>query len=156
MPMPAFITRSVNRRSPAETFAYMTTLGNWPTFRGFGPLPGIRAASTPDGTLAVGTRVRVENTDNTVHHECITGFEPGRRYAVSMELVSPAAFLLARIDEEVILSDTPQGTEVWRRFEMVPRGFWAWPLVALIASCLLRPAVQRHDRVVAEALNAQG
>lgn len=149
--MPSFVTQSQNRRSPAETFAYITTLANWSSFPGHGPLPAIVRA-TADEPLRLGTRVRVENSDRSVHHEVVTAFEPERRYSTRMELVPPASYLMKCIDEDVILTPTASGTQVTRRFETVPRSWFTAPLVALITFALLRPAVRKHDRAVAAAL----
>ena len=56
---------------PPERIAeQILDLGLWPGFRGYGPLPGIRAAEfearTPE---VVGTRIRVMDTDGSVHVE---------------------------------------------------------------------------------------
>lgn len=149
--MPCFVTESLNTSSPSASFDYVTTLANWATFPGYGPMPGIVRASAT-GPLGLGVRVRVENTDGTVHHERVTAFEPARRYAVRMELVRPASWLMRHIDEEVCFEANGAGTRVTRRFETVPRSFLTAPLVALITRFLLRPAVEAHDRVVANAL----
>lgn len=149
--MPSFVTQSENRRSPAETFAYITTLANWSSFRGHGPLPAIVRASATE-PLRLGTRVRVENSDGSVHHEVVTAFEPDRRYSTRMELVPPASYLMKHIHEDVVLTPMDAGTQVTRRFETVPRSWFTAPLVALMTFVLLRPAVRKHDRAVAAAL----
>jgi hypothetical protein len=149
--MPSFVTQSQNRRSPAETFAYITTLANWSSFPGHGPLPAIIRA-TADEPLRLGTRVRVENSDGSVHHEIVITFEPDRRYSTRMELVPPASYLMKYIHEDVVLTATAAGTQVTRRFETVPRSWLTAPLVALITFVFLRPAVRKHDHAVAAAL----
>lgn len=149
--MPCFVTESLNSSSPAASFQFVTTLANWSTFAGHGPMPGIVRASAAE-PLGLGVRVRVENTDGSVHHERVTAFEPGLRYAVRMELAPPASWLMVHIDEEVRFEPSGAGTRVIRRFETVPRSFLTAPFVALITRFLLRPAVEAHDRVVASAL----
>lgn len=159
MYVPTFVTTRDNLRSPDETFTYIVTLANWTEFRGYGFLPGIVEASLPDGApippasrqVALGSRIRVENTDGSVHHEVVQAFEPGRRYAIRMELAPPVSYLMARIDERVDLEATPTGTRVTRTFDVVPRGWWTAPLVWLVAK-VLRRAVVRHDEAVAGAL----
>lgn len=150
--MPAFVSESDFEGSPEATFDLMVTLENWPTFKGHGPLPGIVRATAPGGILALGTRVRVENTDRSVHHEQVVAFERGRRFAVRMELSPPASWLMQHIDEEVVLTATAQGTHMWRRFETAPRFFFTLPLVLLITHLLLKPAVMKHDRLFGEQL----
>ncbi|MSP55911.1 MAG: hypothetical protein EXR69_09960 [Myxococcales bacterium] len=56
--MPAFVVESDRIRTPADTFAYMINVENWPGCTGHGPLRGIVRASSPGGTMAVGTLVR--------------------------------------------------------------------------------------------------
>jgi hypothetical protein len=155
--MPGFTTVTENLSTPEETFAFVVTLSNWPTFRGFGPLPGIVSASVPDGTVVgLGARVRVTNTDGSVHHERVTTFDPPRRYAVRMELGPPASRVLASIDEDVELQAVAGGTRVHRRFVVRPRSWLTSPLAWLVTHAFLRPAVRRHDRAVAAALSARG
>ncbi len=149
--MPTFTTVSTNPASPEANFTFVTNLENWPTFTGFGPLPGIRRA-TANAPLALGTRVRVENTDNSVHQEIVTAFEPGRRYAVRMEVVPPASWLMRHIDEELLLEPVEAGTRVHRRFTTVARSWLTAPVVWFITFFLLKPAVLKHDAVAAQAL----
>lgn len=138
---------------PAEVFRFVVTLANWPSFTGYGPLPGIVEASLPPGeALRLGARVRVQNTDGSVHHEVVTAFEPGARYAVRMELGPPASRLMSGIDEEVLLEPDGGGTRMTRRFTTPARSGWTRPVVWLVTHLLLRPAVRRHDRAVAAAL----
>lgn len=149
--MPSFVTQSENASTPAASFDYVTTLSNWSMFAGRWPMPGIVSATAPQ-PLALGVRVRVENTDGSVHHERVTAFEYGRRYAIRMELSPPASWLMQHIDEELVFEAAGEGTRVIRRFETVPRSALTAPFVALITPFLLRPAVEAHDRVVARAL----
>lgn len=150
--MPRFETRSTLPRPPAIVFAHILDLSQWPSFRGFGPLPGIvRAALAGPGPLGLGARIRVTNTDGSVHHEVVEELVPGERYRVCMELTPPASWLMARIDEIVTLSPAPVGTEIRRCFEVVPRSPLTTPLCWLIAK-LLRRAVEAHNRAVAKAL----
>lgn len=154
--MPGFVTSSIVPRPPETVFAYIVDLDNWPSFRGWGPLPGIVRAELADGTrqLVVGARVRVTNTDGSVHHEIVEELVPGRRYRVRMELGAPAAALMARIDEQVDLEATSQGTLVRRRFDVTARSWQTAPLAWLVAKLLLYRAVRAHDWSLADALGA--
>ena len=152
--MPTFTTSSLNGRSPAETFAFIVDLSRWPMFRGYGPLPGIVEATLEQGPWGPGARVRVRNTDGSVHHEVVRTWEPVRRYAIVMELVPPASHLMAAIEEEVVLRPEDGGTRVLRTFRTVPRGWWTAPMVWLLTRFFLRPAVEAHDRAVAAALGS--
>lgn len=153
--MPSFTAISKTAAAPAEVFRFIVTLANWPAFRGFGPLPGITEASTDGGApLALGSRVRVCNTDGSIHHEVVTAFEPPARYAVRMELGPPASRIMRWIDEDVRLEPVSGGTCIRRRFQTRARSWITAPLVWLVTVLLLRPAVRRHDRAVAAALGA--
>jgi hypothetical protein len=137
--------------TPDEAFAFVVDLSRWPLFRGFGPLPGIVEA-TCEGPMALGSRVRVRNTDGSVHTEVVAGFEPGHRYAVRMELVPPASQVMASIEEEVTFEPVAGGTRVRRRFVATPRAWFTTPLAWLFGGFLLQHAVLRHDAAVAAAL----
>jgi hypothetical protein len=153
--MPSFESTFTAARSPAEIFDLICDLSNWPLFRGYGPLPGIAEARLPEGQrVALGARIRVENTDGSVHHEVVTAFEPGRRYAVRMELSPPASYVMASIEETVELESIAGGTRVARRFVATPRSLLAAPLAWLFGGLLLREAVARHNAAVAASLAA--
>jgi hypothetical protein len=151
--MATFVTESSNARSPEETFDFICDLTKWPLFRGWGPIPGIAEASLPAGeTLALGARVRVRNTDGSVHHEVVVAFDRGKRFAVRMELGRPASYLMRHIEETVDLEAVPGGTHVRRRFTTVPRSFLTSPLVRLVGGVFLRKAVVAQDAAMANAL----
>lgn len=151
--MAEFTTVSSTDRSPEETFGFICDLTKWPLFRGWGPLPGIVEASLPPGeTMELGARIRVRNSDGTVHHEVIVGFDPWRRYEVRMELAPPAGYVMRSIEESVDLSPVEGGTRVVRRFVSTPRSILTAPVAWLFGRFLLRKAVERHNVAVANAL----
>ncbi len=133
---------------PAEAFDLICDLQQWPLFRGYGPIPAIVAASVEGGALAVGSRIRVENSDGSVHHERVELFEPGRRYTVVMELSPPVSYLLSGIREEVELSPHGGGTRFLRRFLVTPRNLVTAPLAWVLTHLFLSPAVERHNAAV--------
>jgi hypothetical protein len=147
--VPSFVTLSDNRFTPDQCFSFVTDLTKWTTFTGYGPLPGIRHAEAADGRpLALGSVVRVQDSDGSSHEEVVTVFERPTTYAVTMRLTPPASWLMKRIDERVDFQAIPCGTRITRRFDVLPRSFLAWPLVWAVTFLLLRPAVRRHDAVV--------
>lgn len=153
--MTGFVTVSATTRPPEDTFRYIVDLTQWSTFRGYGPLPGIVSASVVDGgAMALGARVRVTNTDGSVHHEVVEEFVPGRRYRIRMELGSPAHLVLARVDETVDLEASDAGTRVTRRFDVIPRNGFTAPIAWFVATVLLRRAVDAHNAAVADALRS--
>ena len=149
----SFETRSLTPRTPEETFALIRDLSRWPLFRGWGPLPGIREATLPDGgQVTLGSRIRVTNTDGSVHHETVVALEPARLYTVRMELSRPASWIIGGIVETVSLAPVPEGTRLVRRFSVTARSVFTAPLAWLITRVFLRRAVLRHDAAVVAAL----
>lgn len=153
--MPRFSTCNDVERAPGEVFEHVCDLSRWPSFKGWGPVPGIAEASLARGAaMGPGARVRVRNTDGSVHHEVVEAFERGRLYVLRMELEPPASRVLETITEEVVLEPLPAGgTRVIRTFTLTPRSALAAP-VAWLASACLRRAVAAHDRAVASELRS--
>ena len=92
------IGAAVDARYPRQQ---ILDLGLWPSFQGYGPLPGIRAAEyearTPE---VVGTRIRVTDTDGSSHVEEIVEWEPDRRIRLRMgEFSPPLSHLATGFDE---------------------------------------------------------
>lgn len=149
--MPSFSTTGLLPVPPEAVYAAVLDFRRWPLFRGYGPLPGI-AEATLEGPPDVGARIRVRNTDGSVHHEVIDRLEPPRRYAVHMELAPPVSYVFGALEEDVRFEPVDGGTRVTRVFTWRPRGWWAWPMAALFGGVLLPRAVARHDAAVAELL----
>ena len=148
--MPAFTTVSVVPQPPEVVFAVITDTSFWPLFTGYGPMPGIVHAEAADSEpFHVGTVIEVTNTDGTHHQEVVTAFEAPRRYAIEMRLPASARRVLATVRERVDVEPYAGGSRITRRFEVVPRSWLTWPVAALIAHLLLRPAVERHNRTAA-------
>ena len=117
---------------PPERIAeQILDLDLWPGFRGYGPLPGIRAAEfearTPE---VVGTRIRVTDTDGSSHVEEIVEWEPGRRIRLRMgEFSPPLSRLATGFDETFEFERSGEQTRVVRRFVMHPKGTATRPLL---------------------------
>ena len=148
--MPGFTTVSRTSATPDEAFAFILDTSEWPRFTGYGPMPGIVHAATVDGApIHLGSVVEVTNTDGSRHREVVVAFERPSVYAVRMELPASVRLLLDRVEERVEIVGRPDGCEVTRRFEVVPRAVLVWPFAWLIARFLLRGAVERHNANVA-------
>ena len=142
-----FTTTTEFAATPDAVFRYITDLRNWSRFPGAGVLPGIAEAVLPTGEeIGPGARVRVRNTDGSVHHERVTRFEPPEHFAIVMELTSAAAFVMKRIEEEIRLSATAEGTRMQRTFRLVPRSPFTIPMTFIIR-LLLRRAVLAHNEL---------
>jgi hypothetical protein len=87
--------------APEDIARQILDLANWTDFKGYGVLPGIRAAAFEVRTpVVVGTRIRVTNTDGSGHVEEIAEWEPARRLRLDMKEFSPPLSRLATGFEE--------------------------------------------------------
>ncbi len=133
---------------PPEAIAgQILDLANWPGFKGYGVLPGIRAAEfevrTPE---VVGTRIRVTNTDGSSHTEEVAEWDPVRRVLLRFGGFSPPLSRLASAFEETWDFERVGGvTRATRSFKIHAKSALAWPILWLI-SFLLKGAVARHMR----------
>jgi hypothetical protein len=75
-----FTRRETLALAPADIAGQILDLAKWPEFAGYGPLPGIQSAEfearTPE---VVGTRIKVTNTDGSVHVEEIVEWQADTR-----------------------------------------------------------------------------
>jgi hypothetical protein len=131
--------------APEDISHQILDLAKWSEFKGYGVLPGIKAAEFEVRTPGVvGTRFRVTGTDGSSHVEEIVQWEPNRRVRLDMTDFSPPLSRLATRFEEAWeferLGDT---TRVVRSFKLHPKSLLARPLLWLI-SFLLKRAIARH------------
>ncbi len=146
------------RVTPAEIAAGILDLDHWPTFTGYGPLPGIRSAAfeTPppanhetEPSSVVGTRIRVTNTDGSTHAEEIRVWDPEREIRIRLDGFSkPLRWFASHFDETWHITPHEDGTTaVERTFELHPRGWWGVPMLWFIRP-LMRGAVMKHMRQI--------
>ena len=132
-------------QAPEDIAGQILDLTNWTDFKGYGVLPGIKAAefeARPPGI--VGTRIRVTNTDGSSHVEEVVEWEPDRRLRLDMKDFSPPLSRFAHGIEEVWeFERLGDGTRVVRSFKLHPKSVFARPVLWLI-SLLLKRAVARH------------
>ena len=131
--------------APEDVARQILDLSNWTGFKGYGVLPGIRAAAFEVRTPGVvGTRIRVTNADGSSHVEEIVEWEPAQRLRLDMKEFSPPLSGLATGFEETwVFERLGDGTKVVRSFQLHPKSYFARPALWLI-SVLLRRAVARH------------
>jgi hypothetical protein len=151
-----FTCRAVLQSSPTTIAELMLDLNTWTSFRGYGCLPGIRAARfekrTPE---VVGTRIAVVNTDDSRHVEEIVEWNLPQRVALRMQDFSPPlAKLATHIDEVWTFSESDEGTALERSFAMYPKNWFAGVFLRLIAP-MLRRAVDRHLADLQAAENSE-
>lgn len=142
--MPEFST-VLETAHPEKVFDGVADLANWSSFTGWGPMPGIVKAELVEGQrVEAGARVRVTNTDGSVHHERFEEFERGRRLRIRMELGPPASRFLSSIVETLEWD----GRRLVRHFVVTPRAWWTAPIARVLAF-LLRKAALRHNALLA-------
>ncbi len=140
--------------SPAAIVSDIFNLSLWPSFQGYGPLPGIARAEfehTPTFDW-VGTRIRVENTDGSSHIEEVQAWD-GRQLVMELGSFSPPLERLAsHFVETWQFVPLPSGhTLVKRQFWLYPRS-WMGRLWLKGIALMLKKAVQRHlDQMVANS-----
>ena len=130
--------------APEDVARQILDLANWTNFTGYGVLPGIRAAFEVRTPGVVGTRIKVTNTDGSNHVEEVVEWEPDRRLRLDMKEFSPPLSRWAAGSEEVWEFERfGDGTRVVRSFTLLPKSFFARPVLWLI-SLLLKRAIARH------------
>ena len=130
---------------PEDIARQILDFSNWTDFKGFGVLPGIKAAAFEVRTPGVvGTRIRVTNADGSSHVEEVAEWEPARRLRLDMKEFSPPLSRLATGFEETwAFERLGGGTKVVRSFKLHPKSYFTRPALWLI-SVLLRRAITRH------------
>jgi hypothetical protein len=136
--------------APDEISRCILDLANWPDFKGYAMLPGIRAAEYEVRTPAVvGSRIRVTNADGSSHVEEIVEWQPDQRVRLHMhDFSAPLSRLATSFAETWQFTRTDNATRVTRSFELYPKSAFARPLLWVI-STFLRKAVARHLREMA-------
>ena len=99
------------RLTPAQVGEAVLTLENWPDFRGYGPLPGIREARFRRRTDAVvGTQIAVTNRDGSSHVEEITAWlDTGGIVMRMSEFTAPLSRFATHFIERWVFEPTPTG-----------------------------------------------
>ena len=136
--------------TPEEIAQQILDVTKWLDFKGYGPLPGIRAAEfevrTPE---IVGSRIRVTNTDGSNHVEEIVEWQPDRRLQLHMkDFSAPLSRLATRIEETWEFERVGEQTRVTRSFQMHAKSALTWPILWMI-SLLLKRAIVRHLKQLA-------
>ena len=133
--------------APKDIAGQILDLVNWTDFKGYGPLPGIKAAEFENRTPSVvGTRIRVTNTDGSTHIEEVADWHPDRRLRLDMKEFSPPLSRLATgFVETWEFERVGDGTRVLRSFEMHAKSAFTRPILWMI-SFLLKRAIARHLR----------
>ena len=133
--------------TPEDIARQILDVANWPDFKGFGVIPGIKVAEFEVQTPGiVGSRIRVTNTDGSGHVEEIVEWQPDRRLQLHMkDFSAPLSRLATRFEEMWEFQRVGNATKVVRSFQLYGKSALTRPLLWVI-SFLLRKAIARHLR----------
>lgn len=149
MPLTFTLTATLPQ-SPDDIAAGILDLDNWPQFKGWGPIPGIRSASFDHRTDAVvGTRIAVICTDGSTHVEEITEWNPPHRLALRLCEFSRPLSLIAREFHESWSFEGDAPTRVTRELKLTPRSAFSKPVLFIIRP-LLKQAIRAQLRQLAD------
>jgi len=143
--------------APEEIAGQILNLANWTDFKGYGILPGIKAAEfeirTPD---VIGSRIRVMNTDGSTHVEEIIEWRPDHHLRLDLkEFSPPLSHLATGFTEWWEFERIGGSTRVTRSFELHAQSVLTRPLLWQI-SFLLKRAIARHLSEMREAPTYRG
>ena len=132
---------------PEEIAGQILDVSKWPTFQGYGPLPGIQSAEFETRTQdAVGSRIRVTNLDGSSHTEEILEWLPEQRVVMQLgNFSTPLSSMASHFIETWDFERVGDETKVARSFEMHPKSIRA-KLALWVISFFLKGAIARHLR----------
>jgi hypothetical protein len=138
--------------TPKEIAHRILDVAKWPEFKGYGFIPGVKAAEFEVQTPGiVGSRIRVTNTDGSSHVEEIVEWQPDQRLTLMMKDFSrPLSFLATSFEETWEFDQHTHATEVTRSFKLHARSSLT-RLVLVAISWFLKKAVARHMRQMRNA-----
>ena len=139
-----------------RTWALLTDIEAMPSFRGWGPIPGIERAEWLQGEGGPGSIRRVHNLDGTSHSEELAAVIPRERLRDRIfDIASPAARLVRSMTDEWELREVADTTRLTRTFEIELRSGLLLPL-GLFMRWAMRRAFRRHHAELARRLGAEG
>lgn len=134
--------------SPEKVFQEILLTENWESFRGFGPLPGIKQAQfTTQTPEVVGSKIKVVNSDGSSHVETITNWQ--KPHSIDMHLSEfspPLAYFASHFTERWQISDTV----VVRSMTLHAKSIATVPILWLIGIFLKR-ALLSHTKEIGGA-----
>ncbi len=149
-PIHVELTRDLNHTRDEIADGILTPAA-WSSFKGAGPIPGIKSASfskrTPE---VVGTVIDVENQDGSRHRETIVTWTPGEIGLRMDGFSGPLAALASHFDERMRFTPLGEGrVRVVRSFDLHPRSMFGTVALKMIGPLLLRAAAAHFDEIEA-------
>jgi Polyketide cyclase / dehydrase and lipid transport len=145
--------RSSLSTSPESIFDLLVDAARFPpTFRSFGPVPGIRSI-TLDGPLRVGAIRRVHNADGSELVEQVTILDRPAHHAYTLAgFQPPFSWLVTHGQATWSMRGSGGETEVVWRYAFNVASPLAYPVCALVIRYFMRKAMQRCLRDMAKLL----
>lgn len=141
------------KAAPAEVFALTLDSARFPpTFRGCGPIPGLRriVAQAPS---AVGSTRTVESSDGSLLTERIIALDPPHHHAYTLSGLRPPLAWLARAGEaDWTFAALGNSTHVSWKYVFTLTSAFAWPLAAPLLHLFMRGAMRRCLTAMAREL----
>lgn len=138
--------------SPAAVFEAFFCLDNWGSFKGYGPIPGIKSVELVKETDSkVGTIFRVSNSDGSSHEETVVEYEMERLLVLKMDsFTSPLNKIASHFMERWHVQSRGGKYYIERSFELYPKNMFG-KIVLRIVSLFLRRAIENHTKDFATA-----
>jgi hypothetical protein len=121
-------------------------------FRGFGPIPALRAIRL-HGPPSVGSTRDVEDAKGVVMLERITALDPAKRHAYTLSrFTPPLSWLAHEAHADWRFTPTPEGTQVVWTYRFALTSALAWPIAWPILRVFMQGAMQRCLAAMAREL----
>ncbi|MBX7157734.1 MAG: hypothetical protein K1X66_05045 [Verrucomicrobiae bacterium] len=145
-----FVCETPIKMGVETIFEKIQNLENWTSFKGYGPLPGIRKTEYAVKTNGItGSVVQVENTDGSRHTESFLEWIPEQKIVIKLsDFSSPLSKLSTHFIETWSFLSSGDSRLMRREFELYPKHFMALPFLWIIAQ-LMKKAVNRHSAFIA-------
>ncbi|MEL6253031.1 MAG: hypothetical protein AAFR87_13535 [Bacteroidota bacterium] len=145
MPAIKFSCHKFISQLPDAISGQIADIEKWKDFKGHGFLPGIADAYfDPKTSDMVGSKIRVKNTDGSLHIEEILIWEADAEILMRLHEFSPPLNRIAsHFMEHWHLERVAGGTMVERAFELYPKSIFTQPFLWII-SLFFRKAIDKH------------
>ncbi|MAY02968.1 MAG: hypothetical protein CMQ38_08335 [Gammaproteobacteria bacterium] len=148
--MISFSVTASSAISPESLCENIFDAGQWSSFRGYGPIPGIaRVSKDSSGDSELGTVFHVENLDGSSHDEEVIEYIPGQLIKMHMHNFSaPLDRLASHFTERWDFQHLDNKTVITRSMELHEKNILGGILLRII-SVFLKKALKRHTEFIA-------
>ena len=136
--------------TPEEIVNGMFNVSNWTSFKGKGPVPGIKEVDivARDKSI-IDTVFKVKNSDGSHHEETIIDYAPNNYLVMKLhKFSSPLNKFASHFKEIWTYNRQNNRTHFERTFELYPKNFPGSVLLRFIAY-FFKKAVEDHSKIIA-------